>query len=631
MDELTILLPCLNEENTLDKCIKDIHKVMDKSRIPFSILLCDNNSNDSSIEIAKLNKTNYVIEQEKGYGSTLINGINNVHTKYAIMLDCDSSYDVNDIPLIYNELKNGYDLVIGNRFKGIIEKSAMPLSHKIGSKILTEYANLLFKTKAHDFHCGLRGFDVEKIKSCNLKSKGMEFASEMIIKAKLNKLNIKEIKTNYYKDLRGKKGHLKTFRDGFRHLHLINSLKFENSLIFRYVSTFILTLLLMNIFLFLSILIPNKTTDNHVIESLDYYHYYSGYVLDRFNIDSYVLDYQADTYTMNIIYNLNNKKPVSSLIEMNYNPRATYSAPDFNEAIKNNEYTANYSRYWHGEISIIKPLLIIFSAKTIYSIQLLILCLLYIILILKMFKHSKLLPIVYTLGLIMINYFVTASCFEFYFVFLISAIASIIGIKLYETNNTKYLPIFFFIVGMITCFTDFLSCETVTLTIPLIIITYIDKCMTFKKIIKIMVNWLSAYSLTFMTKWLIDTIHYNGHFMDYIGDSILYRGYTNKIDIYLLFKKLTSYLLINDIHIWIFIIIVALVILIFKIKHKKQYLMLLMISLVPIVRFIIMTNHSYNHAYFTYRAFIPLIITLLIIIIKGLPIFKNKKIIDNKL
>ena len=218
---------------------------MDKSKYStqYDILVCDNNSTDNSIKICKKNKIKYTICKEKGYGNTLINGIKKSKANYLVMLDCDLSYDERDIPMFINELENGYDFVIGNRFKGTIEKKAMPLSHSIGSRILSEYANLLFHTSSHDYHCGLRAFKKDKIEDCNLKSPGFEFASEMIIKAKINNLKVKEIKTSLFKDERNRPPHLKTIKDGLRHLFLINKVKYNNSFIFRYLTTFIIAII----------------------------------------------------------------------------------------------------------------------------------------------------------------------------------------------------------------------------------------------------------------------------------------------------------------------------------------------------------------------------------------------------
>ena len=225
--EVTILLPCLNEEKTLEFCIKDIKKVMDKTKYNYEILVSDNNSVDSSVKIAKKNKARVCSEKKRGYGNALINGIKNAHGKYIVMLDCDGSYNHKDIPRFLKELDNGYDMVMGNRFSKTTKKDATPFTHKLGARLLSIYSNILFGTKLKDYHCGLRAFRKDKIDEINLECGGMEFASEIIIKAKLNKFKIKEIDTTYFKDLRGKKSHLVPIRDGYRHLKLITGLRFK--------------------------------------------------------------------------------------------------------------------------------------------------------------------------------------------------------------------------------------------------------------------------------------------------------------------------------------------------------------------------------------------------------------------
>lgn len=206
-EDVTIILPCLNEEKTLLKCVKQIKTVLNKSEYKqkYKILVCDNGSTDKSVDICKKNKVDYIVETKSGYGSALIAGIKAAKTKYIVMLDCDLSYDAKSIPRFISELKNGNDVVIGNRFKGRIEDGAMSLSHRIGSRFLTRYANLLFRTPINDFHCGLRAFDRKKLLDTGIKSPGFEFASEMIIRAKKCGLKLKEVETNLFKDGRDKK------------------------------------------------------------------------------------------------------------------------------------------------------------------------------------------------------------------------------------------------------------------------------------------------------------------------------------------------------------------------------------------------------------------------------------------
>lgn len=228
--KLTILIPCLNEEKTIEKVIKTAKNYIRRNNLinDAEILVSDNGSTDNSVKIAKKNKARVCTSETKGYGSALINGINNAKGEIIVMGDADMSYDFDAIEDFIKYLDEGYDMVIGNRFKGGIEKGAMPFLHKLGVPFLSIVGNVLFETPAKDFHCGLRSFKKEKIKQLNLECPGMEFASEMICKASLNNLKIKEIPTKLYKDQRNKKSHLKTFRDGFRHLNYMIKLKINN-------------------------------------------------------------------------------------------------------------------------------------------------------------------------------------------------------------------------------------------------------------------------------------------------------------------------------------------------------------------------------------------------------------------
>lgn len=219
--DYTFILPCLNEEKALEHCIKEIQKCIKDKNLNAEILVSDNNSTDNSVKIAKENGARVVICKEKGYGAALLNGTKHAYGKYCIMGDSDGSYDFYNIDNFLNSLNNGYDLVIGNRFKGGIEKGAMPLSHKIGVKFLSGFANLFFHTPIKDYHCGLRAYKTQSINNLNLSHPGMEYASEMIIIAKINLIKMIEVPTTLKKDLRDRKPHLKTIRDGFRHLNLI--------------------------------------------------------------------------------------------------------------------------------------------------------------------------------------------------------------------------------------------------------------------------------------------------------------------------------------------------------------------------------------------------------------------------
>lgn len=219
--EFTFILPCLNEEKSLEYCIKEIKSYIDKNNLNAEILVLDNGSNDNSVKIAIKNGARVKLHNKKGYGNALINATQNAYGKYCIMGDADGSYNFSKLEEFIDKLEKGYDFVVGNRFAGGIEKGAMKISHKIGVRFLSGVANLLFKTPIKDYHCGLRAYNTDKIRKLNLSQEGMEYATEMIIMAKINKLKMIEVPTTLRKDLRNKKSHLRTIRDGIRHLKLI--------------------------------------------------------------------------------------------------------------------------------------------------------------------------------------------------------------------------------------------------------------------------------------------------------------------------------------------------------------------------------------------------------------------------
>ena len=220
--ELTILIPALNEEKTIENCIKKANKFLLENSIDGEVLVADNGSIDKTIEIAKNLGTRIVSVKEKGYGNALINGSKEANGNYTIMGDADDSYNFLEIMPILEKLRDGYDFVIGNRYKGKMEKGAMPFSHKyIGTPIISWIGRMKYKVDIGDFNCGLRGYDTKKVNALNCKCGGMEYATEMIIKVKKANLKMTEIPINFYKDGREKKPHLKTFQDGFRHLRIL--------------------------------------------------------------------------------------------------------------------------------------------------------------------------------------------------------------------------------------------------------------------------------------------------------------------------------------------------------------------------------------------------------------------------
>jgi glycosyltransferase involved in cell wall biosynthesis len=220
--ELTILMPCLNEAETLAICIGKARGFLERSGIAGEVVIADNGSTDGSQQIAEWEGARIVPVALRGYGAALAAGIGAARGHYIIMGDADDSYDFGNLDAFVTALRAGNQLVMGNRFKGGIGPGAMPWHHKyIGNPVLSFLGRLFFGSKASDFHCGLRGFDREAILGLNLRTSGMEFASEMLVKATLMGLRVTEVPTTLRKDGRSRPPHLRSFRDGWRHLRFL--------------------------------------------------------------------------------------------------------------------------------------------------------------------------------------------------------------------------------------------------------------------------------------------------------------------------------------------------------------------------------------------------------------------------
>jgi glycosyltransferase involved in cell wall biosynthesis len=244
--ELTILMPCLNERETLARCIIKAQDFLTRSGIEGEVVIADNGSTDGSQSIATEHGARVVPVAEKGYGSALLGGIRAARGRFVIMGDSDDSYDFSALDAFVAKLREGYALVMGNRFRGGIRPGAMPKLHRyLGNPVLTAVGRLFFKSPCGDFHCGLRGFNREAMLLLDLQTPGMEFASEMVVKATISKLKITEVPTTLSPDGRSRPPHLRSWRDGWRHLRFL--LLFSPRWLFLYpgVAMFVIGLLTM--------------------------------------------------------------------------------------------------------------------------------------------------------------------------------------------------------------------------------------------------------------------------------------------------------------------------------------------------------------------------------------------------
>ncbi len=220
--ELSVVIPCLNEAETLASCIERAQRALRKNGIAGEIVVADNGSTDGSQAIAQRLGARVVPIETKGYGSALMGGITAARGRFVIMGDADGSYDLGQLMPFLERLRAGSDLVMGNRFAGGILPGAMPPLHRyLGNPILSSIGRLFFRSPCGDFHCGLRGFNRASILKLDLRTTGMEFASEMVVKATLHRMRIEEVPTTLSPDGRSRPPHLRSWRDGWRHLRFL--------------------------------------------------------------------------------------------------------------------------------------------------------------------------------------------------------------------------------------------------------------------------------------------------------------------------------------------------------------------------------------------------------------------------
>ncbi len=220
--ELTILMPCLDEFETLETCISKAQRYLDEHGIDGEVLIADNGSTDGSQSLARSLGARVVDIPVRGYGAALLGGVEAARGRYVVMGDADDSYDFMALTPFVDQLRAGADLVMGNRFKGGIAPGAMPRLHRyVGNPVLSGLGRRFFRTDIGDFHCGLRGFARDSIRDLDLQSTGMEFASEMVVRASLAGLTVTEVPTTLSPDGRSRPPHLRSWQDGWRHLRFL--------------------------------------------------------------------------------------------------------------------------------------------------------------------------------------------------------------------------------------------------------------------------------------------------------------------------------------------------------------------------------------------------------------------------
>jgi glycosyltransferase involved in cell wall biosynthesis len=239
--ELSVVMPCLNERETVGVCVRKALVSIREAGILGEVIVGDNGSTDGSVEVAEKEGARVIHVADKGYGNALKGGILAARGEYVLMADSDDSYDFSHIMRFIEPLRAGSDLVMGNRFRGGIAKDAMPPLHRyLGNPVLTGIGRLFFRSPCKDFHCGMRGFRKDSFLRMDIRSTGMEFASEMVVKASLFRMKVSEVPTTLNPDGRSHPPHLRTWRDGWRHLRFL--LMYSPRWLFLYPGTFLILL-----------------------------------------------------------------------------------------------------------------------------------------------------------------------------------------------------------------------------------------------------------------------------------------------------------------------------------------------------------------------------------------------------
>jgi glycosyltransferase involved in cell wall biosynthesis len=220
--EFSVVIPCLNEIRTIGACVDEAFAGLARACVRGEVVVADNDSSDGSAQVAQSRGARVIHVRARGYGSALQAGISACQGQYVIMGDADGSHDLGQLGVFIRRLRQGDELVLGNRFQGGIEQGAMPWLHQyIGNPFLSTMVNLLFRTRTHDVYCGFRAFSKRSYERLGMASPGMEFAVEMVVRAKLYRLKVSEVPTVQRPDGRGRPPHMRTFRDGWRTVRLL--------------------------------------------------------------------------------------------------------------------------------------------------------------------------------------------------------------------------------------------------------------------------------------------------------------------------------------------------------------------------------------------------------------------------
>ncbi len=412
---------------------------------------------------------------------------------------------------------------------------------------------------------------------------------------------------------------------------------FAKNLLFRYLTTFFGILLVVSLLLIIEKSIPNNRVKANIIKSEPHYQEYFKDLygnLDVLKNRHTMIDIPGDFYHLGILYLEDNRHPVKGFIEMNKDSQLMHKMTNGGH-FKDIEMDSDYSRYWNGHLIILKPLLTFFTMDTIFILYFLALMIAFLILLINLLRHSKLLAVLFTIGAVCINLFMASRCDNFFHVFMITMISSIIIIKMYE-KKSKNVDLLFLANGVLTACFDMLSCGTLPVTIPLFIYIYLHildgKKLKFRLLFRYVMLWLLGGILSYVVKWIILCIHYGGGFKEHVLEPMKVRvgsGDQGRLAVFgASIYGVLHYVFPYDLYVFKYVfIILGLLAFFYMLKEKKNrlnYIYLLIICTIPFIRYLFLAEHSNYHNYFTYRAFMPIIMFLLLFIILAFIKLKKK-------
>ncbi len=414
---------------------------------------------------------------------------------------------------------------------------------------------------------------------------------------------------------------------------------FKNNLFFRYVTTLFLVIFGVSLLLILEKSLPNQRVKSNILKSEPYYNDYFNQMygdLDSLKDRHTMVDISADLFHLTMLYSDDNKHPYKEFIEMNKDSLIVKKLIT-DKHLKDMEIDSDYARYWHGHLIVLKPLLTFFTMNTIYIIYSIVLGITFLILLINIFKHSKILGFIFTLGSVSINLFMSSKCDNFFYVMMITLVSSIVIIKMYD-NKSKNVDLVFLINGILTACFDMLSCGTLPVTVPLFIYVYLHiidgKKFKFRLLFKYILLWLLGGVVAYSVKWILLVIHYNGGFREHVLEAMKLRtgsGDQGRLAMFIdTIYQVPHYIYPFDLYIFKAIFIglgiASFINMLFDKKNRSNYISLFIICLIPFIRYFFLAEQSNYHNYYTYRAFLPVVMFLMLFISLSFVNIKEKSI-----